>query len=145
MAITQTQVNTTLRYVGSNLVTLVTVLGTLSIVPKDQVQILIDNLHTLNDSLVTAYGALTKIWVIVGPIALIWLAKIGVSSSSVQGLVKSLMTQATSNTASAIEAKVAIVNAAANPAIGTKAIVNPELGEMAATADNVVAVVDAIK
>ena len=37
-----------------------------------------------------------------------------------------------------VQAKVAIVNAAASPAIGTQAIVNPELAPLGATAGNVV-------
>lgn len=106
------QVNTALRYAGSSLATAFTVMGALAIIPDESAKELIHQLHVLGDSLSTAYGALTKMWVILGPIALVWLGRMGVQSSSVKGLIGRLTTIAQgSNPATASQAQAGLVTA----------------------------------
>lgn len=106
------QVNTALRYLGSAGATAFTIMGALAIIPADSSKELITQLHILGDSLGTAYGALTKMWVILGPVAFIWLTKMGVNSSSVKGLLGKLTTIAqSSNPVTASQAQAGIVNA----------------------------------
>ena len=85
------QLNAALRYAGTGAATLFTVLGAIAIIPPEKVPELITALHQFNESILSAYGALTKMWIIIGPIAGIWLAKVGVQSSSVKSIGEKLM------------------------------------------------------
>lgn len=101
-----------LRYLGTSAATAFTIMGALSIITPDQAHQLIDALHQLNDSIVSGYGALLKMWIILGPVGGIWLAKIGVSSSTVQGMIANLLKTAQGpSSPTAVEAQKAIVQA----------------------------------
>lgn len=110
MASNETKVG--LRYLGTSAATAFTIMGALSIVTPDQAQQLVAALHQLNDSIVSGYGALLKMWVILGPVAGVWLAKVGINSSTVQGMIASLLKKAQGPvSADSVAAQKAIVHA----------------------------------
>lgn len=80
-------------------------------------------------------GAAANVWLILFPAIAGLLAKFGIDASGVGNMMDRIFAMAKGGN---LAAKVAIVNAAASPAIGTQAIVNPELAPLAATANNVV-------
>lgn len=132
---TSNKINTALRYLGSNAtggLTVFVVLGMLT--PDQQVEIL-KNAHQMYEASYAFVGAAANIWYIVFPIIAALLMKAGINSSGFGVMMDKVFTAARSGN---VQAKVAIVNAAASPAIGTQAIVNPELAPLAATAGNVV-------
>lgn len=135
------KLNAALRYGGASAGTLFTIFGTLQFVSPEQAQDLITQVHVLNDSVLTMYGALTKMMVILGPMGVMVAGYFGVKSSSVKELAGKLLRIAANKAApeQALEAKVAIVNAAASPDIGSQGVVNKELASNPQTAGNVVA------
>jgi hypothetical protein len=130
-----------LRYGSTAAGTGFTLLAVVSLLSPDQVVALKANVETLKTSILTGYGALLNMWVILGPLAIGVAAKLGWNSSSVQALSKKLLAIAgnAADPTAAKEAKVAIVNAAASPAVGSAGVVNKALAADPATAPNVVA------
>lgn len=130
-----------LRYGSATAGTAFTMMAVLSLLSPDQVVSLKANVETLKTSIITGYGALVNMWIILGPVAIGIAAKLGWNSSSVQALAGKLLTIATNKTdpKGATEAKVVLVNAAASKAIGSQGVVNPELAANPATPGNVVA------
>lgn len=129
------KVNVALRYLGSNAtggLAVFVALGTLS--PDQQVTIL-KSANQMYEATYAFAGAAANIWYIVFPIIAIWLGKLGVSASGIGTMMDRVFALAKSGN---LDAKVAIINAAASKEIGTQAIVNPELAPLAATANNVV-------
>lgn len=120
----QNKLNAALRYGGASAATVFTLFGALQFVTPEQVAELTTQVHVFNESILSAYGALTKMWVILGPVALFWLGKVGFQSSSVKAMAAKLLTIA-ANAADpkATEAQKAIVDAtnviALNPQIQT--------------------------
>lgn len=132
---TSNKINTALRYLGSNAtggLTVFVVLGMLT--PDQQVEIL-KSARAMYEASYAFVGAAANIWYIVFPLIAAFLAKAGVDSSGFGKMMDKVFTAARSGN---VQAKVALVNAAASPAIGTQAIVNPELAPLASTAGNVV-------
>lgn len=132
---TKHKLNVALRYLGSNAtggLAVFVALGTLS--PDQQVTIL-KSANQMYEATYAFAGAAANIWYIVFPIVGVWLAKLGWNASSVGTMMDNIFAMAKAGN---VQAKVAIVNAAASPAIGTQAIVNPELAPLGATAGNVV-------
>lgn len=89
------QLNAALRYIGTSLGTLFTIFGGMQFVTPDQVVQLLGAVHDFNESVLSAYGALTKMWIILGPVGVVILARIGVKSSSVQAMSQKLLSVAT--------------------------------------------------
>lgn len=132
---TANKVNVALRYLGSNAtggLTVFVVLGMLT--PEQQVDIL-KNAHAMYDATYAFIGAAANIWYIVFPIIAAWLLKMGVDSSSVGSMMDRLFALAKAGNK---QAQVAIVTAAASPALGTQAIINPALAPVPETPGNVV-------
>jgi len=102
--------------------------------PDQQVEIL-KNARQMYEASYAFVGAAANIWYIVFPIIAALLMKTGINSSGFGVMMDKVFTAARSGN---VQAKVALVNAAASPAIGTQAIVNPELAPLASTAGNVV-------
>lgn len=120
--------------------TALTLLGALSFLDAGQIAEIKAQVDILNQSFVTAYGALTKMWIILGPIGVAVAARMGWNSSGVKELAGKLLGIAANGAdPKSIEAKVELVNAAASPAIGSQGVVNKELAANPATAGNVVA------
>lgn len=138
----QNKLNAALRYGGSNAATLFTVMGVFSLLTPDQIVSLKAQIDVLQQSILTAYGALTKMWVILGPVAAIWLAKVGWNSSTVQAMTAKLLGIARSADPKATEAQVAIVTAASDKVIVGETggvVAKPEIAMNPATPANVVA------
>jgi hypothetical protein len=83
-----------LRYAGTALATAFTFMGMMSILSADQVVSLKADLETLKTSVLSGYGAITDMLVILGPIAALWLGKLGISSGTVQAMISHLLQQA---------------------------------------------------
>lgn len=135
------KLNAALRYGGASAGTMIGVFGAMQFVTPEQAQELVVQVHVLNESVLTMYGALSKMMVILGPMGVVVAGYFGIKSSSVKELAGKLLRIA-ANKASpeqALEAKVAIVNAAASPQIGSQGVVNKELASNPQTAGNVVA------
>lgn len=88
------QLNAALRYIGTSLGTLFTIFGGMQFITPDQVVQLLGAVHDFNESILSAYGALTKMWIILGPIGVVILARVGVKSSSVQAMSQKLLSVA---------------------------------------------------
>ena len=126
MADTETQIklNSALRHVGTGAGTLFTLFGALQFVTPDQVAQLTAAVHDFNNSVISAYGALTKMWIILGPLGLLWMGKLGYQSSSVKALASNLLKIAAGPASpAAAEAQKAVIQAtaavAADPTIPT--------------------------
>ena len=127
------------RYAGSNVSGALILAATLAGLPPEKSQAVMNSLHTIYADVHDIIGAFANIWYIVFPVVSIWLARLGINSSKIGPVMdRFLKTALSGNTAEAREAKVAIVNAAATPALGTAAIVNPTLAADPATPSNVV-------
>ncbi len=130
----QNKLSSAKRYAGTAGATLLTVLGALSFLTPEQIVEVKTQVDVLNQSIVTAYGALTKMWIILGPVGVAVAAKLGWNSSGVQALAGKLLDIAKTDD----KAKEVLVTAAASPEIGTQAIINPSLAPSPATPGNVV-------
>ena len=139
----QNKLNAALRYGGSNAATLFTVMGVFSLLTPDQIVSLKAQIDVLQQSILTAYGALTKMGVILGPVAAIWLAKVGWNSSTVKAMAGKLLGIAKSDSdPKATEAQVAIATVASDKVIVGDAggvVAKPEIAMNPATPSNVVA------
>jgi hypothetical protein len=83
----------------------------LQFVTPEQVSQLTAAVHDFNQSILSAYGALTKMWVILGPVAVFFLGKAGIQSSSVKAIGDKLLRIATGAASpSAIEAQKVAIN-----------------------------------
>lgn len=143
------QLNAGLRYAGTVGSTALMFAGMMALLSPDQIATVKAQIDVLNQSIITGYGALTKMWVILGPVAFSILGYFGVKSSSVKAIASKLLRIA-ANVAdpSSTEAKVAIVNAAANKDVagaGAVVVVSPALAANPATANNVVPSVQAAR
>lgn len=145
----QNQLNAGLRYAGTAAVTIFTIAGAVSLLTPEQIADLKTQIDVLNASIVTGYGALVKMWAILGPVGIAVLGYFGVKSSSVQAIAgKLLRIAANAADPSSMQAKVAIVNAAADEAVAGKGatVISPALAANPDTSANVVASpVEAIK
>lgn len=88
---TQNQLNAGLRYAGASAGTLFGVLGAMSLITPEQAHDLVVQVQVLNQSILTAYGALTKMGIILGPAAVMIAGYFGVKSASVQALGAKLL------------------------------------------------------
>lgn len=82
---------TYLRYGGSSVITVFTVFAFISSIPPEKAQEFVAALHGFNDSILTAYGYLTKMALILGPASLGLLAKFGVDSGTVVNVIKRVL------------------------------------------------------
>lgn len=130
----QNKLSAAYRYAGTAGGTMLTVLGMMSFLDAGQIADIKAQVDIFNQSMVTAYGALTKMWLILGPAAVLVFAKMGWNSSSIQALGNKLFNIAKVDD----KAKEVLVTAAAAPEIGTQAIINPTLAASPATPGNVV-------
>lgn len=110
----QNKLNAGLRYAGSSLGTVFAMMGAFALISPDQAAQLSVAFHQLSDSIITGYGALLKMWVILGPVAVFWLGKVGVQSSSVQAIKNKLLSIASGPASpSAVEAQKAAIQVTA--------------------------------
>ncbi len=110
----QNKLNIALRYAGTSAGTLFTIFGALQFVTPEQVAQLTAAVHDFNQSILSAYGALTKMWIILGPAAIIVLTKFGIKSGTVPELMAKLLRIATGAASpEAAAAQKAIVQATA--------------------------------
>lgn len=120
--------------------TALTVLSALQLLSPEHLADLKTQADIFNHSIYSAYGALTHMWLIVGPVMVGIAVKMGWNSSSVKALGDKLFgIAANAKDPASTEAKVVIVTAAASPAIGSQGVVNPEMAANPATPGNVVA------
>lgn len=84
------QVNAALRHGVTASATIFTVLGVLAVVPQDQIAGLIQDLHDIQSGLSQAFGGFSKLWIVLGPIAGIWMAKIAGASAGIVSQLKAV-------------------------------------------------------
>jgi len=132
---TTNKVVVAMRYLASNATGGLAVFVALGTLSPDQQVVILKSANTIYSSTQDIVGAFANIWYIVFPILAIYLGKLGVSSSGIGATMDKLFAMAKAGN---LEAKVAIVTAAASPELGTKAIINPDLAPSPATPDNVV-------
>lgn len=94
---TKNQVNIGLRYLGTVGSTLFGVMGALALITPEQAQQLAAALHELSNSILTGYGALLKMWVILGPAGAIALTTLGIKSGGFKALGAKLLKMATND------------------------------------------------
>lgn len=115
MAFSQNEINAGLRYIGTSAATAFTVLAVLGQINPDQVKSLTDSMNDFTTGIGMAVGALSKMWIVLGPVAAIWLGKIGMSAASTKGLISGLLKAASEpNATKSVEVKSAILDAAAS-------------------------------
>jgi hypothetical protein len=139
----QNKLNAGLRYTGTSAFTLFTILGVLSLITPEQLAELKTQIDVLGQSILTGYGALTKMWIILGPVGAGLMLKLGIQSSTVQALAQKLLGIAKNDQdPKATDAKVAIVSVAADPTVvGPRGgvVASAEIAANPATPANVVA------
>jgi len=138
---TGNKVNAGLRYVASNVsggLAIFVILGAMS---PEQSALVLSKMHVMYQATQDFVGAFASIWYIVFPILSAYLLKMGVNSSGFGVMMDKIFKAAQSGNKAA---QLSIVNAAAAPELGTKAIINPTLAENPATPSTVVASVAAL-
>ncbi len=85
------------RYGTTAVGTALTIMAALQLLSPDQIAQLKAQADILNQSIVTGYGALTKMWIIAGPVAVGIAVKMGWNSSSLQALGSKLLKMATAD------------------------------------------------
>lgn len=132
---TKHKLNVAMRYLGSNATGGLAVFVALGTLTPDQQVTILKSANQMYEATYSFVGAAANIWYIVFPIVALWLARLGINASSVGSMIDNVFKLAKAGN---VEAKVALVNAAASPAIGSQGVVNPELAANPATAGNVV-------
>lgn len=128
----------TWRYVAAHASGMVSMLIVLGVISPDGAQKMVLASQHIYADLHDILGQLAVIYVVVGPSLLAILVKLGFNTTNVDAMIKNLLSIAQSNTPAAQDAKVAIVAAAANPAVGTIMVVNPDVASDPRTPGNVV-------
>lgn len=134
-----------LAQIGSNGMTALTVLGVLGFLSPEQSTALIAAIHQFNDGLVQTFGALGKMWIILGPLVAALFVKLGISTPTVQNILATLTKAATTGTPDeqkAIQAQIA--TSTANLPLVT-GVVAPVLAADPSTPGNVVANPEVLK
>lgn len=134
-----------LAQVGSNGMTALTVLGVLGFLSPEQSTALIAAIHEFNDGLVQTFGALGKMWIILGPLVAGIFVKLGISNPTVQNILATLTKAATSGTPTeqkAVQAQIATTTANLPLVEG---VVSKELAKDPSTPGNVVAAPEILK
>ncbi len=91
----QNKLGTLKRYGTTAGATALTIMAALQLLSPEQIAELKAQADILNQSIVTGYGALTKMWIIAGPVAIGIAVKMGWNSSSMQALGSKLLKMAT--------------------------------------------------
>lgn len=133
---TTNKVNAGLRYLASNVSAGLAVLVVLGSLSPENSAVIIANLHKMYSATQDFIGAFANIWYIVFPLISGWLLKMGVNSSGFGAMMDKIFAAAKAGN---VDAKVAIVTAAASPDIGSKGVVNATMAANPATPSNVVA------
>lgn len=108
--------------------------------PEQQAEVL-KSASVMYESLKSFVGAAANIWFIVFPAIAVWLGKIGIDAGKIGNAVGRVFAMAKAGN---LDAKVALVSAASSPAIGTQALINPELAPLPSTPANVVVSPEAV-
>lgn len=133
---TGNKINAALRYLGSNVSGGLMIFVVLGAMTPEQSASVIANTHKMYSATQDFIGAFANIWYIVFPIASAWLLKMGVNSSGFGAMMDKVFAAAKAGNKSA---QLQIVNAAASPDLGTKAIINPTLAAEPSTPPTVAA------
>ena len=117
---TSDQVNAGLRHLGTASVTAVTILGGLGVLSSDQLSSVIDALHQVTGGLEQVFGGVSKLVLVLGPIAAIWFGKGAVTAASLRGQLRSI----TSNPKAEIRGEI-VVPASVAAAVPSDKVVAP--------------------
>lgn len=109
---TQNQVNAVMRHAYTAGGTLFTILATLALIPQEKVAALMTSLHQIGDAVNQITGALSAMWIILGPLAIGLAAKGAAFAASFRSQLKSVTSQAA--LPSNLEQKKEMISATAN-------------------------------
>jgi len=104
-------VNAVLRHVGTASITAATVLGTIGILPSDKVQDVVNGLQHVASGLQEAFGGFSSLVVILGPVAVVWIAKAAAFAGSLRGQLTSVAANPEVRIEGRIVAPAAVANA----------------------------------
>lgn len=114
------QTDAVMRHVYTVGGTTFTIFAALALIPQDQVQPALDALHQVGDGLTTVFGGLSKLWIILGPVAIGLAAKGAGVAATFSHQVRAMIAKAGSDSPQADQAKVALVEAVSNMATGSR-------------------------
>lgn len=107
----QSQIQAAKRHLFNTAATTFTILAAIALLPKPKGQALVDNLHIIGDSVTAIMGAVSNIWLLLGPVVLGICYRGAFTAGSFLSQVKQIITKAASNTVQGGEAKAALVQA----------------------------------
>jgi hypothetical protein len=90
LAPTSNQVSAVLRYATNSAASVGGVLVIMGFLSPDQSAALLADLHQITDGLQQAFGGFSKASALLGPIIVIWVAKMGYSASSLSSILKTV-------------------------------------------------------
>lgn len=117
---TSGQVNAGLRHLGTAGVTAATLLGALGVLNADQVTSVVASVHQVMDGLTQTFGGISKLVLVLGPVAALWLGKGAVAAASLHSQLKSIV----SNPNVQVEGKI-VVPAKVADAVPSDKVVGP--------------------
>src|SRR6185312_3658978 len=91
---TENQTAAALRHVYTAAATVLGLAAVVAVVPKEQVQPILDSLHQIGDGVQQVIGGFSKLMVIVGPIVGVWMARLAAGSASFKSQLASVAKQA---------------------------------------------------
>ena len=128
-----------LATVGSNGMTVLTVIGFLGWINPDDSAKLLASIHKFNDAMVQAVGALGQMWLIIAPMLGAIALKLGISSPTLQGILAKLTELATTGTqAQKIEVQKQAASVVAEMPLVTGVVTAPVIANDQSTPNNVV-------
>ena len=134
-----------LTSVSSHIITAATTIAALGLVNPDDVKTFIEAIHQFNDGIAQTFGALGKMWIVVGPLAAWFVARLGITNPTVQNLLATLTKMATSGSNAEQTEKQAEIAAATASLPKVDGVLAPELAAIPSTPGNVVATPAALK
>lgn len=132
-------VKSSLSSIGAHAITAATTLAALGFVNPDDVTALVAAIHQFNDGIAQTVGALGKMWIVIGPLAAWFVARLGITNPTVQNLLATLTKMATTGTNAEQTQKQADIAAATAELPKVTGVVAPELSALPSTPANVVA------
>jgi hypothetical protein len=124
--------------VSSHVITAATTIAALGLVNPEDVKTFIEAIHQFNDGLAQTVGALGKMWIVIGPLAAWFVARLGITNPTVQNLLATLTKMATSGTNAEQTQKQADIASATAELPKVTGVVAPELAAVPSTPGNVV-------
>lgn len=115
------QLDAGLRHLGTAAATGGTIVAALGLLSADEAHAVVDKLQDVGTHVKAIMGDLSAIWVIVGPVAAVWMGKMAASSASLRNQLKSV----TSNPIVQVQGKIVVSDPAVAAAVPSPKVVAP--------------------